>query len=122
MKLPKIYHVNWFRKSSTGKFIWPGFGENSRVLEWILNRLVDKVGCEETIIGNVPIISDFNLKGLDESAIDMKELFSIPVDFWDKEVDELTKYFNEQVGAHLPNQIRNELNKLRDKINDLKTQ
>jgi len=122
LTLPKIYHVNWFRKSSTGKFIWPGFGENSRVLEWILNRLVGKVGCNETVIGNIPIISDFNLKGLDESKIDMKELFSIPLDFWEKEVTELTKYFNEQVGDHLPNQIKNELNKLRDNINDLKTQ
>jgi len=122
LKLPKIYHVNWFRKSSTGKFIWPGFGENCRVLEWILNRLDGKVGCNETIIGNVPIISDFNLKGLDKSKISMEELFSIPLDFWEKEVNELNKYFNEQVGAHLPNQIKNELNKLKDKINDLKTQ
>lgn len=83
--LPKIYHVNWFRKDSNGKFLWPGFGENSRVLDWILRRLDGEDCGENTAIGIVPKSGSLNLAGMSES-IDEKQLFHIPKQFWTEEV------------------------------------
>lgn len=84
-KLPKIFHVNWFRKGKDGKFMWPGFGENTRVIDWILRR-VDGENCAiETPIGYVPKSDSINLKGLTEK-IDMDELCKIDKGFWIEEV------------------------------------
>lgn len=113
--LPKIFHVNWFRKDENGQFMWPGFGENSRVLDWILNR-IDGVDCfEETPIGLVPSEGSLRLENL-HTKINMKELFSIPKDFWLKECEDIQTYFNNQVGADLPTEIQEQLNELKLRI------
>ncbi|XP_059471788.1 phosphoenolpyruvate carboxykinase, cytosolic [GTP]-like [Neocloeon triangulifer] len=118
-KMPKIFHVNWFRKSDQGKFLWPGFGENVRVLEWVLNRLDGNESmAEKTAIGYIPSDGAINLDGLDE-PIDTKQLFSVPKDFWLNEVEQIGKYFDEQVGSDLPNTIAEQLHQLRDRVNSM---
>lgn len=114
-QLPKIYHVNWFRKGADGSFLWPGFGENSRVLDWIFRRLDGEDVAQRSAIGYIPKFEAFNLNGLRES-VDMKELFNLPKDFWQQEVKEIRKYFEEQVNSDLPNEIAEELKKLEERI------
>ncbi|XP_049789355.1 phosphoenolpyruvate carboxykinase [GTP]-like isoform X1 [Schistocerca nitens] len=114
-KLPKIFHVNWFRKSSEGKFLWPGFGENSRVLDWILRRIENEDIAEQTAIGYIPKSGTLRLDGLSEK-VNLEELFRIPKDFWLQEVHDVEKYFREQVGKDLPSAIAEELNRLRERV------
>ena len=117
-KLPKIFHVNWFRKNSEGKFLWPGFGENSRVLEWIFRRVEGQDCAEHSAIGLVPKEGSLNLEGMTES-VNTKELFDLPKDFWSKEVTEIKKYFDEQLQSDLPEAVAEELEGLRKRVNDL---
>ncbi|XP_034826303.1 phosphoenolpyruvate carboxykinase [GTP]-like isoform X1 [Maniola hyperantus] len=112
--MPKIFHVNWFRKDEQGKFLWPGFGENSRVLDWVLRRCDNEPCHESTPLGFVPAAGALNTSNLD--AVNIKELFSIPKDFWMQEADAIEKYFKEEVGDDLPNEMWDELNKLRKNI------
>ncbi|XP_040572522.1 phosphoenolpyruvate carboxykinase [GTP] isoform X2 [Lepeophtheirus salmonis] len=114
-RLPRIYMVNWFRKSSkNGGFLWPGFGENIRVLDWIIRRIDNKGQGISSPIGVLPNPSDICLSGL--SPIDMDELFSIPIPFWKEEVKELKQYFADQVGASLPNEINQQLSDLENRL------
>ncbi|XP_068624979.1 phosphoenolpyruvate carboxykinase [GTP]-like [Battus philenor] len=112
--MPKIFHVNWFRKNSQGKFLWPGFGDNSRVLDWVLRRCDGEPCHQETPLGFVPKPGSLNTDNL--SDINMTELFSIPKDFWLQEADAVEKYFKEEIGEDLPNEMWEELNKLRTNI------
>lgn len=116
-KLPRIFHVNWFRKDSQGKFLWPGFGENSRVLEWMFNRIEGKASAKPTAIGYIPTDAALNLKGLED--INMTELFDISKEFWEKEVEEIKQYFEVQVNADLPYEIERELLALEMRIKQL---
>ncbi|XP_023221747.1 phosphoenolpyruvate carboxykinase, cytosolic [GTP]-like isoform X3 [Centruroides sculpturatus] len=115
LKLPHIFHVNWFRKSEEGKFIWPGFGDNVRVLDWICQRVDGKDVAQKTPIGFIPKEESLNLEGLKDS-VDLKELFHLPKDFWMQEASEIHKYFSEQVGSDLPEEIARELSELRSRI------
>lgn len=112
---PKIFHVNWFRKDSNGKFMWPGFGENARVLDWVLRRIDGEECYEDSLVGRIPTAGAIRTDGLDES-INFAELFSQPRDFWSDEVKSIDTYFDEQVGSDLPHQISNELNELKCRI------
>ncbi|NXN91827.1 PCKGC protein, partial [Rhinopomastus cyanomelas] len=116
-KLPRIFHVNWFRKDSQGKFLWPGYGENSRVLEWMFNRIEGKAAAKPTAIGNIPADAALNLKGLED--VNLTELFDISKEFWEKEVEEIKKYFEEQVNADLPYEIEREMLALEARIKQL---
>ncbi|NXL96461.1 PCKGC protein, partial [Tyrannus savana] len=116
-KLPRIFHVNWFRKDSQGKFLWPGFGENSRVLEWMFNRIEGKASAKPTAIGYIPTDSALNLKGLKD--VNLTELFDISKEFWEKEVEEIKQYFEVQVNADLPYEIERELLALEMRIKQL---
>lgn len=118
-KLPAIFHVNWFRKSAEGRFLWPGYGENSRVLDWILRRIEGEDIAVESPIGLLPKFESFNLKNM-KGNIDMQQLFSIPKSFWKKEVEDLREYFDTQVGDDLPATIRAELEQLARNIEQLK--
>lgn len=116
--LPKIFHVNWFRKGSDGKFLWPGYGENSRVLDWILRRLDNEDCAQESPIGYLPKAHSLNLDGLKEN-VNVTELFSLPKEFWSEEVYAVEKYLTEQVGSDLPNEISQELAELRKRVNTM---
>lgn len=116
-KLPRIFHVNWFRKDSQGKFLWPGFGENSRVLEWMFNRIEGKASAKPTAIGYIPTDAALNLKGLED--VNLTELFDISKEFWEKEVEEIKQYFEVQVNADLPYEIERELLALEVRIKQL---
>ncbi|KAF7988421.1 hypothetical protein HCN44_000994 [Aphidius gifuensis] len=118
-KLPKIFHVNWFRKSQDNKFLWPGFGENSRVLDWIIRRIDNEDIAVDSAIGLLPKKGSIKLDGLVESDIDLNELFRLPGDFWKKEANDLTNYLDEQVGNDLPKEIIHELNVLKKNVEKL---
>ncbi|CAK9812245.1 Phosphoenolpyruvate carboxykinase [GTP] [Anthophora quadrimaculata] len=117
-KLPAIFHVNWFRKNSDGKFLWPGFGENSRVLDWIFRRIDGEDIAIDSPIGLLPKLKSFNLDNM-KGNIDMEELFRLPKDFWQKEVKDLREYFDAQVGNDLPAAIREEVDLLARNIEQL---
>ena len=114
-KLPKIFHVNWFRKAADGSFLWPGFGENIRVLEWILKRVDGLASGTETPLGIQPKPSEMNTTDLDISDADLEELFSFSRDEWEKEVDS-QKEFLATIGAKLPKAIAEEHEMLRSRV------
>ena len=116
-KLPKIFHVNWFRKDDNGKFMWPGFGENARVLEWILRRVDGEEVAEKSAIGYLPKENSINTDGL--GKVDMNALNHLPKDFWIQECAEIKKYFHEQVGADLPEAVSQELDALEKRVLDM---
>ncbi|CAG9834368.1 unnamed protein product [Diabrotica balteata] len=116
--LPKIFHVNWFRKGTNGQFLWPGFGENSRVLDWVLRRLDGEDVAQDTAIGLVPKKNSLNLEGIKEN-INFDELFSLPKDFWKQEVQDIEKYFDEQVSQDLPKEIANQLKELKNRVSQM---
>ena len=92
---PKIFHVNWFRQGSDGKFLWPGFGDNLRVLSWMLERVAGRAGAKETAIGNLPRPEDLNLAGLDIKPDVVEELLSVKTDAWRKEAADIRTYLGE---------------------------
>ena len=105
---PKIFHVNWFRTDDEGHFIWPGFGENMRVLMWILARCEGKVDAVETAIGYLPKPEDINIEGLDLDLDVMKELLTVDHDAWLSDVENI-KDFYKQVGDRVPQELYDEL-------------
>ena len=114
-KLPKIYQVNWFRKDDDGKFIWPGFGDNSRVLAWIIERVNGRTDAEETAIGGKPKEGDLYLEGLDLTEDQVAELFAVDPDSWLAEADLTEEYF-EKFGDKVPPKLRDELAALRQRL------
>jgi phosphoenolpyruvate carboxykinase (GTP) len=114
-KLPRIYAVNWFRKDADGKFIWPGYGENSRVLEWVVRRLEGEAGAVDTPIGRVPEDGALVLDGLDLSADKLAELFAIDPVTWLAESDLTEEYFD-QFGDRVPAELRGQLSALRERL------
>ena len=105
---PKIFHVNWFRTDDEGHFIWPGFGDNMRVLLWILARCEDKVDAVETAIGYVPKAEDINIEGLDITIDTIKELLTVDKESWLADVENI-KEFYAMVGEHVPAEMYEEL-------------
>ncbi len=105
---PKIFHVNWFRTDDEGHFIWPGFGDNMRVLHWILDRCDDKVDAVETAIGYVPKAEDINIEGLDITLDTIKELLTVDKESWLADVENI-KEFYAMVGDHVPAEMYEEL-------------
>jgi phosphoenolpyruvate carboxykinase (GTP) len=114
-KLPRIYYVNWFRKGKDGKFLWPGFGENSRVLKWIFERTSGADNAVKTPIGYLPKEGALDTTGLDISKDNIKELFAIDNKAWKKEADELGHYFS-IFGDRLPKGISEEVNNLSKRL------
>ncbi len=106
---PKIFHVNWFRTDDEGNFIWPGFGDNLRVLMWILDRCEGKVGANITPIGYVPNAEDICIEGLDDVSLDtIRDLLSVDVESWLEDIDNI-KAFYAQVGDRVPTTMYDEL-------------
>ena len=105
---PKIFHVNWFRTDDEGHFIWPGFGDNMRVLMWILARCEDKVDAVETAIGYVPKAEDINIEGLDIDLDTIKELLRVDTASWKEDVENI-KEFYAMIGERVPAELHEEL-------------
>ena len=114
-KLPKIYSVNWFRKDEDGQFIWPGYGENIRVLEWIFNRTDDNAGAKETAIGYIPDVKDLNTAGLNVSNEDVELLLNVDHDAWVNEAKSIETHFA-SYGDKMPHALFDELNALEDRL------
>ena len=113
---PKIFHVNWFRTDAEGHFIWPGFGDNLRVVLWILARCEGKVDAVETPIGYVPKPEDINIEGLDGVTIDtIKDLLSIDTQSWLDDVKNIEDFYA-QVGSHVPHELYEELGELQGRL------
>jgi len=105
---PRIYSVNWFRADDDGRFLWPGFGENIRVLKWIIDRVNNRVGAKETPIGLVPDLGDLELDGLSIEKTTVQELFEVNPEEWEGEIAEIQKFLT-QFGDRLPREIQQEL-------------
>jgi phosphoenolpyruvate carboxykinase (GTP) len=114
-KLPKLFWVNWFRKSPEGKFLWPGFGENSRVLKWVLDRLDGKVDAVDTAIGRVPTTESLDTAGLDVDPTTLAELLSVDSESWRQEVPQIEGHYA-TLGSHLPGELRDQLAALEKRL------
>lgn len=115
-KAPKIFNVNWFRTDDEGHFVWPGFGDNLRVLEWIIKRCEGKADADETAIGYVPKAEDINLEGLEDFSIDtLKSILEVDKGLWTAELDGI-KEFYAKFGDKLPAELTDELNTLANNL------
>jgi phosphoenolpyruvate carboxykinase (GTP) len=107
-KMPRIYFVNWFRKGNNGKFLWPGYGENSRVLEWVFQRCDERADAVESPIGNLPTMEALDLRGLDVARDALRELLTVDQAAWREELPSIHRHF-ETFGAKLPAGLREQL-------------
>nr|WP_119729911.1 phosphoenolpyruvate carboxykinase (GTP) [Thermomonospora amylolytica] len=114
-KLPRIYYVNWFRKDADGRFIWPGFGENSRVLKWIVDRLNGRADAVKTPIGHVPTKESLDTEGLEIDEADLDTLLSVDVEVWKQEAELIPDHFN-TFGDHLPKELWEEYRALVNRL------
>ena len=116
-QLPKIFYVNWFRKDDEGRFLWPGFGENSRVLAWIVQRCAGKAEATETPIGLVPAEGALDVDGLDIAAEDLEELFAIDPDEWREQLPQVHEYYA-KFGEDLPDELSAQLAALEKRLDE----
>jgi phosphoenolpyruvate carboxykinase (GTP) len=116
-KQPKLYWVNWFRKGDDGSFLWPGFGENSRILKWVFDRIEGKADAVDTAIGRVPTADGLDTDGLDVSPEIMAELLKVDNDAWRGEIPLIEKQF-EFIGERLPSELADELHELEKRLSN----
>jgi phosphoenolpyruvate carboxykinase (GTP) len=114
-KLPRIFYVNWFRRGDDGRFLWPGFGENSRVLKWVFERVSGQADAVETAIGYLPAPGALDTHGLDVPEEDLTELTSVDVEGWRAAVPQIEQHYA-MFGDHLPGQLRDELADLEKRL------
>ncbi|WP_067247801.1 phosphoenolpyruvate carboxykinase (GTP) [Microbacterium resistens] len=114
-RLPRIFQVNWFRRGVDGRFLWPGFGDNARVLDWIIRRIEGDVTAVDSPIGRLPRIEDLNLDGADVTAEDLDELFAVDPASWSREAESTEEFFA-TFGDHLPAALNTELAALRHRL------
>jgi phosphoenolpyruvate carboxykinase (GTP) len=105
---PRIFHVNWFRRDASGKFLWPGFGDNLRVIEWMLERAAGRASSNSTPIGNVPRAQDLNTQGLHVDAGAMEALLKVDPQSWRKEIGDIRTYL-QNFGSRLPKELAAEV-------------
>jgi phosphoenolpyruvate carboxykinase (GTP) len=113
--LPQIFFVNWFRRDDDGRFLWPGYGENSRVLKWVFERIAGTVGAVETPIGMLPISDDLDTAGLDVSDDDLSTLLSVDTEGWRGAIPQIRNHYA-QFGEHLPARLSLALDELEQKL------
>jgi phosphoenolpyruvate carboxykinase (GTP) len=116
-KLPKLFWVNWFRKSEDGKFLWPGFGDNSRVLKWVLERVAGTGGFVETPIGRVPTTEAIDTTGLDIDPEVLAQLVAVDADSWRQEIPQVEEHYA-SIGERLPDALKDELRQLEKRLSD----
>ncbi|WP_304324998.1 phosphoenolpyruvate carboxykinase (GTP) [Corynebacterium frankenforstense] len=118
-KLPAIFLVNWFRKDDDGKIIWPGFGDNSRVLKWIVDRIEGRVGADETVVGHTARAEDLDLEGLDTTVEEVKSCLTAPAEKWEADLEDNQEYLT-FLGKHVPQEVWDEFDKLKERIDNAK--
>ena len=119
-KMPKIFYVNWFRKNDDGKFLWPGFGDNSRVLKWIVDRLEGRVEADNTIVGQTARVEDLDLTGLEGyTEDDVKAALAVHKADWERELPDLDAWFK-KLGPKVPQEVLDEYEALKQRIADAK--
>ena len=121
-KAPKIFNVNWFKQDENGNFIWPGFGDNMRVLDWIIKRCEGTIDADETAIGYLPKKGDINVSGIEDEVTPeiMDKLLAVDKDLWIKEVAEMRRYYKEEIadkGGRLPKALEEQLDALEARVN-----
>jgi phosphoenolpyruvate carboxykinase (GTP) len=114
-RLPGIFHVNWFRRDAAGKFLWPGYGDNLRVMEWIIKRCTGAVGANDSPIGYLPRPADLNLNGIDVSEQTLQELLAVQPEAWRKEVADMRAYLKE-FGSRAPAEMLTELDAIETRL------
>ena len=114
-KLPRIYYVNWFRRDGDGRFLWPGFGENSRVLKWIVERIEGRATATETAIGSVPTPQSLDTGGLDITREQIKAALHVSTTEWAAEIPQIQEWFD-TFGDTLPPTLLTELDALKDRL------
>ena len=115
--LPKVFYVNWFRKDlETGRFLWPGFGENSRVLEWVFRRCDDAVEARDTPIGRVPTRGSLNTDGLDMPDDELEQILAVDAEQWKSEIPPIREFFD-TFGDRLPREVAAQLDALEERLN-----
>jgi phosphoenolpyruvate carboxykinase (GTP) len=114
-KLPRIYYVNWFRKGADGKFLWPGYGDNSRVLKWVFERVVGTGKAVETPIGRLPAPGSLDLSGLTVPAASLDQLLGVDVEGWSAELPIMKKHYG-RFGDRLPKGLADELGALEQRL------
>jgi phosphoenolpyruvate carboxykinase (GTP) len=117
-KAPKIFNVNWFRTDDEGRFIWPGFGDNMRVLDWIIERAEGNADAVETAIGFEPKPEDINIEGLEDEGINlevMKELLSVDAGLWKEDVEGIKEFYG-KFGDRLPAELKKQLAALEERL------
>jgi phosphoenolpyruvate carboxykinase (GTP) len=114
-KLPKIFYVNWFRRGDDGRFLWPGFGENSRVLKWVVQRLEGTGAAVETPVGMVPPVGALDLSGLSTPPADVEAALRVDPAEWRAEIPQVTEWFN-KFGEKLPGVLWAELDALKARL------
>jgi phosphoenolpyruvate carboxykinase (GTP) len=116
-KLPKIFYVNWFRKNADGKFLWPGYGDNSRVLAWIFDRCAGRSAAVDTPIGRLPAPGAIDIEGLEISSSQLAHLFHVDIDTWRVEAELIDAHFA-SFGEKLPGELRRQLDALEKRLSD----
>ena len=114
---PRIYSANWFREDEDGNVIWPGFGDNIRVLKWIIDRVKGRVSAKETPLGLIPDYDDFTLEGLDFPRDKFEKLFAINKDEWAQETTDIVEFFN-MFGSRMPLKIWGEYQSLKRQLDN----
>jgi len=114
-KLPKIFHVNWFRKDADGRYMWPGYGDNMRVLKWITERCADSTPAMRTPVGLMPRADDLDLSGLEIPRGTLDALLAIDADVWRREVDEIEEFLR-GFGDRLPGRLLDEVSRIRQEL------
>lgn len=112
---PKIFSVNWFRVDENGKYMWPGFGQNTRVLKWIIDRVNGNAHGKETPIGTVPLVNEFDTTGLDMPSGTIEKLFDVTMSDWKNEIHDIAAFY-EKFGEHIPSGIREEFERLKQSV------
>ncbi|MBR3439665.1 MAG: phosphoenolpyruvate carboxykinase (GTP), partial [Clostridia bacterium] len=119
-KAPKIFNVNWFRKDEDGNFLWPGFGDNLRVLDWIIDRCEGKVDAVETSIGYVPKPEDINLEGIEDEVSEaaLKEILSVDNNLWKEEAEGIAQFYKKftDFGSKIPAELLDEFETLKKNV------
>ena len=114
-KMPAVFLVNWFRRGEDGRFLWPGFGENSRVLKWIVERIEGQVGAEETVVGHTARYEDLDLDGVTEPEADIREALSAPAEQWANDIEDNAEYLT-FLGPKVPQEIHDQFDALKQRV------